>query len=67
MNPARSLGPAIMSWKFKNIWIYMLAPSIGAVAGALMFRFLRLKDQQCNTLSSPNISDVGRPIPFCAS
>lgn len=67
MNPARSLGPAILSWKFKDIWIYILAPSGGAVAGALMFRFLRLRDQHCSNLSSPNISDVGRPIPFCAS
>lgn len=64
MNPARSLGPAIVSWKFKNIWIYILAPSGGAVAGALMFRFLRLKDQPC---SSPNTSEVGHPVPFCAS
>lgn len=64
MNPARSLGPAIVSWKFKNIWIYILAPSGGAVAGALMFRFLRLKDQHC---TSPNTSEVGHPIPFCAS
>ncbi|XP_061356834.1 probable aquaporin NIP7-1 isoform X2 [Gastrolobium bilobum] len=69
MNPARSLGPAILSWKFKDIWIYIIAPSAGAVAGALMFRFLRIRDQHCSTLSSPNISDVhvGRPIPFCSS
>ncbi|XP_019452694.1 PREDICTED: probable aquaporin NIP7-1 isoform X2 [Lupinus angustifolius] len=67
MNPARSLGPAILSNKYKDIWIYIIAPSIGAVAGALMFRFLRLRDQTCSTLSSPNISDVGHPIPFCAS
>ncbi|CAI8582960.1 unnamed protein product [Vicia faba] len=64
MNPARSLGPAIMAWKFKDIWIYILAPSVGAVAGALMFRFLRLQDQHCN---SPNMREVGHPIPFCAS
>ncbi|KAK8467912.1 hypothetical protein PHAVU_007G178300 [Phaseolus vulgaris] len=68
MNPARSLGPAILSWKFKNIWIYMVAPSGGAVAGAAMFRFLRLRDQHSTTLSSPNISAAaGRPIPFCSS
>lgn len=67
LNPARSLGPAILSWKFKNIWIYMLAPSSGAVAGAAMFRFLRLRDQHSSTLSSPNINDVACPIPFCSS
>ncbi|XP_045790184.1 probable aquaporin NIP7-1 [Trifolium pratense] len=63
MNPARSLGPAIISWKFKDIWIYILAPSGGAVTGALTFRFLRLQDQHCN---SPNMTEVGHPIPYCA-
>ncbi|KAK7270314.1 hypothetical protein RIF29_23367 [Crotalaria pallida] len=67
MNPARSLGPAILSNKYKDIWIYIIAPSGGAIAGALMFRMLRLRDQPCSTLSSPNSSDVGRPIPFCAT
>ncbi|XP_027366479.1 probable aquaporin NIP7-1 isoform X1 [Abrus precatorius] len=66
MNPARSLGPAILSWKFKDIWIYILAPCVGAVAGALLYCFIRLRGQHCSTLSSPNISDVARPIPLCS-
>ncbi|MED6201784.1 hypothetical protein PIB30_098485 [Stylosanthes scabra] len=69
MNPARSLGPAIISWKFKDIWIYIIAPSAGAIAGAQTLRFLRLnKDQNCNTtLASPSITDVGHPIPYSSS
>ncbi|KAM7462696.1 hypothetical protein LguiA_030817 [Lonicera macranthoides] len=43
MNPARSLGPAIISWKFDGIWIYLTAPTIGAVAGVLSFRALCLQ------------------------
>ncbi|XP_054804988.1 probable aquaporin NIP7-1 [Prosopis cineraria] len=54
MNPARSLGPAILSWKFKDIWIYITAPISGDVAGVLLFRFLRLKHQPCTTFSSPS-------------
>lgn len=42
MNPARSLAPAIISWKFDDIWIYILAPTIGAVMGALCYRVLCL-------------------------
>ncbi|WOH12881.1 hypothetical protein DCAR_0832390 [Daucus carota subsp. sativus] len=42
MNPARSLAPAIISWKFDDIWIYILAPTIGAVTGALCYRVLCL-------------------------
>lgn len=43
MNPARSLGPAIVSWKFENIWIYLIAPTLGAVIGALCFRALSIQ------------------------
>ena len=34
MNPARSLGPAIISGHYESIWIYILAPITGAAAGA---------------------------------
>lgn len=57
MNPARSLGPAIVSWKFKDIWIYITAPIAGGLAGVLLFRFLRLTHQSSNTsFSSPTTS-----------
>ncbi|KAK4266395.1 hypothetical protein QN277_027327 [Acacia crassicarpa] len=57
MNPARSLGPAIVSWEFKDIWIYMTAPIIGAVAGVLLFRFLRLKHQPGAAFITPTTAD----------
>ncbi len=40
MNPARSLGPAIVSGHFQSIWIYMIAPVLGTVSGALIFKFV---------------------------
>lgn len=30
MNPARSIGPALMSGQIQNLWVYILAPVIGA-------------------------------------
>lgn len=30
MNPARSLGPALVSGELRHLWIYLLAPVIGA-------------------------------------
>uniref|UniRef100_A0A2N9HNN8 Aquaporin n=1 Tax=Fagus sylvatica TaxID=28930 RepID=A0A2N9HNN8_FAGSY len=51
MNPARSLGPAIISWKFNDLWIYVTAPVIGAVTGALTFRVLRLRCPPCTPTS----------------
>ncbi|OEL26427.1 Aquaporin NIP3-2 [Dichanthelium oligosanthes] len=33
MNPARTLGPAIAAGTYTKIWIYMVAPPLGAIAG----------------------------------
>ena len=39
-NPARSLGPAIMSWQWQGWWIYWIGPLIGAAAATLACSFL---------------------------
>ncbi|WCJ23683.1 NOD26-like intrinsic protein 7 1 [Euphorbia peplus] len=56
LNPARSLGPAIVSWNFKDLWVYMIAPVAGAIVGALTFHALRInKAVPCGSAnSSPN-------------
>jgi MIP family channel proteins len=41
MNTARSLGPAVVSGELDALWIYVLAPPIGAVLGALTYEFVR--------------------------
>lgn len=41
MNPARSLAPAIVSLHLQNVWIYLLAPTLGALAGVLGCRCVR--------------------------
>jgi len=35
MDPARSLGPAIVSGQIPELWIYITAPLIGAYLGIL--------------------------------
>ncbi|MFN8665706.1 MAG: aquaporin [Gemmatimonadaceae bacterium] len=41
MNPARSLGPALIGMRFDSLWIYWTAPIAGMVAAALTLRWLR--------------------------
>ncbi len=41
MNPARSLGPALVSGNLHALWLYLLAPVLGAAAGALLYQFVR--------------------------
>jgi aquaporin NIP len=41
MNPARSLGPAIAAGDFTSIWVYLIAPPVGAVVAAATYQFLR--------------------------
>ena len=41
MNPARSLGPALAAGELGVLWIYLLAPLLGAALGALGYQLLR--------------------------
>jgi len=43
LNPARWLGPAIVSGKFTDFWLYIAGPLIGAVAAALLYRAVVLR------------------------
>ena len=42
MNPARSLGPALMSGTWTAQWVYVVAPLLGATLGALLYRWIRV-------------------------
>ena len=41
MNPARSLGPAMVSGDLHALWLYLVAPLLGATIGALAYQFVR--------------------------
>ena len=45
MNPARSLGPALVSGQWENIWLYLLAPVIGTILGALCYEWIRCQKE----------------------
>lgn len=41
LNPARSLGPALVAGDIADLPLYVVGPIGGAIAGALLYRYLR--------------------------
>lgn len=41
MNPARSFAPALVAGAFRHHWIYWIAPILGSVLGAQVYRFVQ--------------------------
>ncbi|PHS09516.1 MAG: aquaporin [Kordia sp.] len=45
MNPARSIGPALVSGHLEYLWLYILAPILGAILAVMSCKLV--KDDQC--------------------
>jgi MIP family channel proteins len=41
VNPARSFGPALVSGTWDDFWVYITAPFIGGIIGALTYNFIQ--------------------------
>ncbi len=41
MNPARSFGPALVAGEWRDFWVYVVGPLLGAFVGALAYEFAR--------------------------
>jgi MIP family channel proteins len=41
MNPARSFGPAVVSGDLHALWLYIVAPALGAALAGLTYQFVR--------------------------
>ncbi|XP_062099723.1 probable aquaporin NIP5-1 [Humulus lupulus] len=53
MNPVRTIGPAIARGNYRGIWMYMVAPPLGAIVGAATYTAVKLHDKppiQCSSL-----------------
>ncbi|XP_018535655.1 aquaporin-4 [Lates calcarifer] len=44
MNPARSLGPAVVTWYWENHWVYWVGPSLGGALAAALYEYLFCPD-----------------------
>lgn len=51
MNPARSIGPAIVKNVYKGLWVYIVGPVIGTLAGALAYNLIRSTDKPLRKLT----------------
>jgi aquaporin Z len=51
VNPARSIGPAlfVQGWALQQLWLFIVAPLIGAVIAALAYAAIRLPDVVIST------------------
>ena len=55
MNPARSIGPALVSGDLHALWLYILAPISGAALGALTYQLIRSRTRSASRRAShPN-------------
>jgi aquaporin NIP len=45
MNPARSLGPALIGGDLHALWLYVAAPLAGAALGALAYQLIRAEER----------------------
>jgi MIP family channel proteins len=60
MNPARSTGPALVSGDLHALWLYILAPIIGASLAAITYQFLRTEPSQATAVDSQAAAEQNR-------
>ena len=60
MNPARSLGPALAAGKYLHLWIYLLAPVLGAALAVLVNLLLRQRGLVNPAAATTKQSPAGR-------
>jgi aquaporin Z len=49
LNPARTLGPAVLAQRYTDIWIYLVAPPLGALVAVALYR-RRRRGVRCGKL-----------------
>ncbi|CAJ2677319.1 unnamed protein product [Trifolium pratense] len=62
MNPVRSLGPAFVHNEYTGIWIFIVSPILGAVAGAWAYNTVRYTNKSVReiTKSASFLKEAGR-------
>jgi MIP family channel proteins len=43
-NPARSIAPAIIAFKFSNLWVFIVGPLLGGAVGGWLYSVIRAQE-----------------------
>ncbi len=57
MNPARSIGPAVVSGNLHALWLYIVAPVAGASLAAVTYQFIRGEPRAAGQGFEPQLPD----------
>lgn len=52
MNPARSIAPALLSGRWDSQWVYLVAPTLGALSAVYLCQLVRGKAECCPACAS---------------
>jgi glycerol uptake facilitator-like aquaporin len=52
-NPARALGPMVVTGNFTDVWLYMTAPIVGAIVAAILHTGLARLAHERTTTAAP--------------
>jgi aquaporin Z len=60
VNPARSTGVAIFvgGWAVRQLWVFWVAPIVGAIAGASLYRLIAEDNRQLQDADKPQMRDA---------
>ncbi|MGH2533086.1 MAG: MIP/aquaporin family protein [Thermomicrobiales bacterium] len=63
MNPARWFGPAIVQQEWSDFWVWWVGPIIGAVAAAILYNDILMRDVRATAEPPRRPRDEESPVP----